>query len=137
MTEAELIRIVVSFLTGGLAGAALTAVVNALRQKTELAFKVLEQYFARLQPISDAIGVLETPGSLKDPPSHNKVTSIGDWYEMVATLYQNRVINRKLLDKVGIVGQMRRFLNLCKLANTGGDLDAALKAWTGLAAATR
>jgi hypothetical protein len=123
---------IITLVSGGLMGALVTAAVSASRQRTELAFKMAEQYFSRQAQIAEALGILQNPDNLQSVASRNKVVGIGDWYEILALYYRKGFLNARLLRKAGIVKEMRRFLDACKKANTNGELDRALKAWTEL-----
>jgi hypothetical protein len=135
MTLAQFIKDntwVITLVSGGLVGALVTAAVSAARQRTELAFKMVEQYLSRQPQVAEVLGILQRPDDLQNVASRNKVVGLGDWYETLALYYRKGFVDARLLRKAGIVKEMRRFLDECKRANANGQLDRALKAWTEL-----
>ena len=117
----------VSFLSGGLAGTIITNYLSWRRQKTDLSFKVLEQYFARRSEMGEILGLLNEPEELQHPEKRNRVVSLGDWFEVVATLYGAKMINTRLLRKVGIDDEIKRFRSAAEKA--GEPMQKALDAW--------
>lgn len=125
----------VTFLSGGLAGAFITHYFTVSRQRTEFAFKLLEHFFAKHQEIGDVKGFLQEPHSLEDMENFNRVIAIGDWYDTVALLCRRRVANSRLLHKVGVIKEMGEFRKLAERAD--GKLKEPLEAWENMYVITK
>jgi len=116
----------VSLLTGGVAGAFLTHHFSIRRQRTELTFKVLEQFFKTYASLGSAKGVLRAGKVQRNTADYNKVTEIGDWYEIVALFCRERWLDQKVLKKAGLLDEVQQFR---KLAEGNDALKDALESW--------
>ena len=66
-------KVLVSFLSGGLAGALFTHYFTLSRQRTEFAFKLLEHFFTKYQEIGKVKGFLQQTQLLEDMETFNRV----------------------------------------------------------------
>ena len=88
---------VISLLTGGAAGAIITHYYSLGRQRTELTFKVVEQFFKNYPELATAKTILK--GTVRRKTSeYNQVVALGDWFELLVLFYKEKWIHRKTLE---------------------------------------
>jgi hypothetical protein len=119
-----------SLLSGGAAGAVITHYYSLGRQRTELTFKVLEQFFKNYQELATAKTSLADGNVQRQTPSYNQVVALGDWFEIVALFYRQDWIHRKTVERSGIINEARKFR---ELAATNAALKPAVAEWREMA----
>lgn len=120
----------ISLLSGGAAGAVITHFYSLGRQRTELTFKVLEQFFKSYQELAAAKTSLTDGNVQRMTANYNQVVALGDWFEMVALFYRQKWIHRKTLERSGII---REVLNFRELAARNRALEPAVAEWREIA----
>ena len=103
---------VVTFVSGGLAGAIVTQVVTAFRQRRELALKTFDKYLVEFGPLANCKRYL-AEGSYQNNESHfNEIRRLGDWFEVTAILCRRRYIHLPFIRELGLVEQLRKYHEL-------------------------
>lgn len=116
-------------------------IIDALWEihKTNIALKIIDDYFARFYTLAQAYGALDPSivpienlnNNHKDMQNH--VIFIGDWMETVAYLYTSGFANTKLLDDLNIPGTIERFrAELEKGQKDSPFLETMLSRWNHL-----
>jgi hypothetical protein len=123
----------VPLVTGGAAGAVLTHYFSLKRQRTELTFKVLEQFFKGYPELGTVKTHLQGGNVQRNTSEYNQVTAVGDWFEIVSLFYREKWIDRKILRKSGFITEVRSFRDL---AATNKALDAAISNWREMKSVT-
>ena len=120
-----------AWVTGGLAGAALTALVNRRRARIEGSLKVIEQYFSRFKDLEIVYKLLGNSNSFITHPDAeenlNRVRALGDWLDIVAMLYVKEHVDRAILNDAELTKLIRDFRAYLK--DYGSPLDSLLKSW--------
>lgn len=122
-----------AWVTGGLAGAALTALVNRRRARIEGSLKVIEQYFSRFKDLEFVYNLLGNSNSFVSQANPNaednlnRVRVLGDWLDIVAMLYVKGHINRAILDDAELTKLIRDFRAYLK--DYGPPLNTFLEGW--------
>jgi hypothetical protein len=111
-TELEILKAVVTFVSGGLAGAVLTYFVSRHRQQVEFVIKITDRYLDEFSEIASCKDILLEPSKLKDASNLNRVRKLGDWFEMIAVFYDSEYLSKGLLEKVGLLVELRKFHEL-------------------------
>lgn len=120
--------ILVSFLSGGAAGAVINVFFTRRFQKRELTLKIIDGFFVRYTEIAAVKGLL-APGALSNPAQKNQVRAIGDWFDHVARLFNGCMLDKKLFKGCGIDKEIIEFRTR---AQRSGNCDEELKVWSAL-----
>jgi len=116
---ASYIPLVVTLISGGLAGAIVTLFFTRRRQRIDCTLKVIDTYFDLYHEIGDCRQLLEAVPFPDTPANRNRVRKLGDWFSIVARMSREKIIVRKLLlDKFGFRSQIELFRTLV----SGSDL---------------
>lgn len=132
--EIESVRIVVAFLSGGLAGALLNFFVSRRREQVEFVIKVCERYLDDFSEVAACKAILADPDQLSDREQLNRVRKTGDWFELIAIYYANGYLSKRLLSQVGLLGELRKFHELVgqRKNEVSSPLNDAWLWWTNL-----
>ncbi len=113
------IPLIVTFISGGLAGAILNALLTRRRMQVDATLKILDAFFDRYDDIAVCYRLLNENPFPDTPDNRNYVKKIGDWFETVANMADAELIDRKmLLDGFGFRSQIEHFRTFV----TGSDL---------------
>jgi len=131
----ELYKWLGALAAGAIAGF-LTHWFSRRRQRTDVALKVVDSFMAMYSEIGAAMGILHQQHANLDASQENTVRKAGDWFELVAALYESNVVDRHFLEQVGLPDQMKRFRDLARSAQAQKPtfLADALGDWNHLAA---
>lgn len=110
----ELLKVIAAFFFGGLAGAVFTFFVSRQRNRVDFVIKVSEKFLENYDEIGKAKGILESDGPLAaDKTSElNLVRKTGDWFELIAIYNDSGYLSKNLLDKTGLLEELRKFHKL-------------------------
>lgn len=111
-TETEILKIVVAFLSGGLAGAVLNYLVSHHRQQVEFVIKVCEKFLDEFSEIGACKTILANSTNLNDSVQFNRMRRLGDWFELIAIYYDSNYLSKPLLEKIGLFNELRKFHEL-------------------------
>jgi hypothetical protein len=126
----DYVPFVVSLISGGLAGAVVNLVVTRRRQRIEMALKLIDYFFSIYSEVGAVKGLLQSPSSLKTPTELNRVTKVGDWFNLVATLWEKNAADKDILKKAVITKEMERFHELVQnIKNSASELNEAWGWW--------
>jgi hypothetical protein len=110
---------IVTFISGGLAGAILNALLTRRRQKVDATLKILDGYFDRFDDMAVCYRLLNENPFQDTPDNLNNVKKVGDWFETVANMADAKLIDGEmLLDGFGFRSQIERF----RTSVNGSDL---------------
>src|SRR5262249_29949944 len=128
-------------LIGALAGGlvALFAIRAENRNKrVEVSFAILERYMSEFAELGEVKGLLARPESLAGAATVNRVIRFGDWYDIVAALVLARIAEKSILDKVGMKGEMRSFMQAVVAAGAKvPTLKTSMEQWDSLTKYTK
>jgi hypothetical protein len=114
---------------GGVISSIITVISERRSKRTEVALQVIEQFMSQYGELGDVLGLLDAPQSLQEPHNENKVRKFGDWSEVVSALCLENLANDDLLRRIGIPGEMKRFLLQARKVRA---LDSAVRDWKNL-----
>jgi hypothetical protein len=124
-------------LAGALGGGAISSIITVISERRskrmEVALEIVEQFMSQYGELAVVLGLLDSPQSLQDPLSMNKVRKFGDWCEIVSAVCLENAANRALLKRIGVPTAMKDFQRRAqKAAPQAPKLDYAVKSWTNL-----
>src|SRR3954469_21396244 len=93
----EYLKLGVTFISGGLAGALVNFFTSRRRQRVEMGLKFAERYFADFDSIAEGKDLLGNAARLSEVGNQNKVRKLGDWFELIAILSNSKYISDKFL----------------------------------------
>jgi hypothetical protein len=125
----EYIPVLVSFISGGLAGAVVNAFVTRRWQKTQVALSIIERFFSSYDDIARAKSILRDPTSTKAVDNQNTVRKVGDWFELVSSLWKHSSLNRDLIKEVAIPKEIDLFRDLVTNSKSFTDVFLEAKSW--------
>jgi hypothetical protein len=125
----DYLPVVVSLISGGLAGALVNAFITDRRQRTQIALSVLERFFTSYEDIADAKRILQAPQLMALPDNQNVVRKVGDWFELVASLWKRGSLDRGLMREVAIPKEMDLFRDLVTGSKSTTSAFAEAKNW--------
>src|ERR1019366_6840682 len=114
------ILVIVPLVRGGLAGAAVNAIVTSRRQRLDVTLSVIKEFFTFYEDIGTVKGIFtvsDLKATLDDAANLSLLRRIGDWYHFVASLSEARLVDDSLLRKVGVTketGNFRDAINSAK-----------------------
>ena len=110
MSTTDLIKTILTFMTGGLAGAALTWFTTRARHRVDNAIKVIDYFFSSYNQIANVKAILlATKSSNPNDIDENLVRKFGDWFNLVAILYENKSIERGFVKNAGLADEIIAF----------------------------
>ena len=122
----------ISLVTGGLAGALVNLYFTQRRQRVEIALELIDYFFSNYREIGEVKRILQNPTSLTNI-EENRVRMLGDWLNLVATLCQRKVVDKRLLNDVVVFSEMLIFRNLVQGSiNQSNVFNDAWKWWPDL-----
>lgn len=77
-----IVTIVVSLISGGLAGAIANIAFSKSKDKRDIALRIIDYYFTIYTDIGITKGILASPGSLSDVKHLTTVRKVGDWFHL-------------------------------------------------------
>lgn len=108
-------------------------------RRTDSAIGVMSEWIKMSPDVQYVNRYLEAPGELREKRNLNAVLEYGNWLEVTAARLAHDLVDRGLLEKVGLLERMRSFLNSCEAAAATleqskfeVDLRKYLSAWTSL-----
>jgi hypothetical protein len=125
----EYLPLIVSFISGGLAGAVVNLLVTKRRQRVDSALRVIDYYFAIYNEIGEAKRILQNPSLLSDANEEIRVRKIGDWFELVSSLCNKKVVDTEILAQVALFGEMDVFRSLVEGSFTQSRVLHDAKKW--------
>ena len=90
--EAIYWQIGTSILFGGLAGATANILFAKWTQRIERSFKLIDYYLSIRPEIASVKTFLLDPASLKTPANLNSVKKIGDWFNFIAAICEQKML---------------------------------------------
>ena len=106
-TVPDLWKVILSFISGGLAGAVLNYFTSTHRQRVELVLKITDRYLDRYDEIGQVKSILRDSSQLASTVSQDAVRRLGDWFELIAVLYQMGYLSKRFLKKLGLLVDLR------------------------------
>ena len=92
---------IITFISGGLAGAFLTNMFAASRQRTDVALSLIKDTFLKWSQIRNICEKVLNRRSLNSQEL-DELEMVGDWFELIAAAYQGKIAQRTLFDSVDI-----------------------------------
>lgn len=129
----------ISALTGAVAGAAVSAFwelsVTGLREKTALSLRFVQDYLDRQDELATVDGLFKNPASARGDDdialsNYNRITSIGNWFDVMAMCYVKNHLNRRLILDAGIRDAAHRFSE--KLSTGFPELIPSDEVWVNI-----
>src|ERR1039457_5004081 len=97
------VRALLEVAVGGLIATVLTIYASSRQERTKISLKIFDEFLVKRTELAQVRGLLQNPKSLLgDDQKINFVKGVGNWYEIVATLYLSGMANRRLIDEIGI-----------------------------------
>lgn len=127
-----IVTIVVSLISGGLAGAIANIAFSKSKDKRDIAFRIIDYYFTIYTDIGITKGILASPGSLSDVKHLTTVRKVGDWFHLVASLLNKKknAPQEDLLRTFGVIDELKRFReNILVAKNRERELHDAWGWW--------
>ncbi len=124
------VPLLITVLSGGLAGALVNLFATRQQRQTETSLKLIEAFFSKYHQLGDVLGLLEDPTCLNDRQRMNQIREMGDWLDTVALFCKKKYANEEILREVGIIDQIATFCSAVKKA--GGPLNDLLKIWQSM-----
>ena len=130
---------IASIILGGVVGTGIGVWVTrralTWQVRAEMTVKIMDDYFNNYDSRNRVKSLLEPNNfpkgrSAEDIRERNKIRKVGDWYELVAILYEDKFINRRIFNKLGLEKQMCEFANAVKCY----DVLKPDKSWKSLMA---
>jgi hypothetical protein len=125
----EYLPFVVSLISGGMAGAIVNLFVTRRRQRIDAALKLLDYFFSIYGELAEVKGILQSPPTLSNPKELNRVRKIGDWFNLVASLCEKKLVDTQLLGRVGLFSEMDIFSSLVQGTHVSSDTLHKSKDW--------
>jgi|HubBroStandDraft_4_1064222.scaffolds.fasta_scaffold59247_4 hypothetical protein len=129
----ENLRTVLDTLLGGGAAAIVTVYVSNRQEKTKISLNIINDYLQKYDEMAVVRHLLENPSELAGATEINRVKSLGNWYEIVAALYNSRKAERGILEQIGIKKRAQSFYTAAMKASMNGrSLQQAVSGWIEL-----
>lgn len=131
------IQIIVSLVSGGLAGAAVNAFITSKKQKLDVTLSVIKDFFDIYEKIGRVKGIFAQQNikELLDKPEQLFVLrQVGDWFHYAASLVREGTVNSDLLSKVGVIKEVEAFREAVSAAKgrSPEHLESAWSWWPNL-----
>ena len=110
--QIEILKLVAAFCFGGLAGSLVTFFTSRHRQRVEFVIKVSEKYLDNFNDFGACKKHLAGPLATTDVDKLNQIRKLGDWLELISIYYDSGYLSKRLLDKTGLLDQLRKFHEL-------------------------
>jgi hypothetical protein len=135
----ELLHTVFDIVLSGFIGSLVTIYFTRSHERTQVSLDIIREYRALYHDLGVALGLLKHPDLLSAVDNQNKVKAIGNWYDIVSTLWLAKEANERLLKTFGIHKSARNFREMAEKASRGQEwLRVAVEEkWKGLAAVAR
>lgn len=132
----SLVQALVSLVTGGLAGAAVNAFITSRKQRLDVTLSVIKDFFSYYEDIGKVKGVLASADiatALGNVSELQRLRMIGDWFNYVANLKKESVVDNGLLNKVGVMKSVADFSESIKAKRSSAPaLESAWSWWENL-----
>lgn len=127
-------RALLEVAVGGLIATILTIYASSRQERTKISLKIFDEFLAKRTELAQVRGLLQDPKSLLGHDDKiNLVKGVGNWYEIVATLYLSGLANRRLIDEIGIKDVARSFYAAAsRAAQEVSDVRGAIADWKQL-----
>lgn len=105
MSSNPLFDMLLSIIGGGIAGTLVTLWFEHRQRRREAAVTIAQEYMAREQAVIKAEALYNKYRERPEEWSHNDtnaLTSLGDWYEIAAVLILEKMVDEKLIKRIGI-----------------------------------
>jgi hypothetical protein len=128
------VRALLEVAVGGLIATVLTIYASSRQERTKISLKIFDEFLAKRTELAQVRGLLQNPKSLLgDDQKINFVKGVGNWYEIVATLYLSGMANRRLIDEIGIKKLAQSFhAGVVTASKEVLDFQGAIADWTQL-----
>jgi hypothetical protein len=106
------IQALISLISGGLAGAAVNAIIASRKQKLDVTLSVVKDFFGYYENIGKTKGIfgeLNIKKTLDIQANLFMLRQVGDWFHYVASLISENTVLFEFLNKVGVVKELKSF----------------------------
>ena len=118
----DFLATLITFGSGGMAGALITAYATNIRNRRELALKLADRYIAAMfEKVRIAREAMESPTRMADHTQWNSVVAVANWYELVASCYLNGSADGRILTELGLIQKATDFYQLMRNAKQTQD----------------